>query len=151
MTKPALIAVVGPTGTGKSDLAIKIAHALAASGRTAEIVNSDAMQLYRGMDIGTAKLSVAARAGVVHHLIDVYPVTKESTAADYQLLARTLLGKRLVFYRSTPGQVVALSVDMRAPPGSCTVACHWQMVDADNQPCFGPDCYLYAVVTVVGV
>ena len=81
MTKPALIAVVGPTGTGKSDLAIKIAHALAASGRTAEIVNSDAMQLYRGMDIGTAKLSVAARAGVVHHLIDVYPVTKESTAA----------------------------------------------------------------------
>ncbi|WP_416548338.1 hypothetical protein ACHEXK_05400 [Limnohabitans sp. DCL3] len=50
-----------------------------------------------------------------------------------------------------PGQVVALSVDMRAPPGSCTVACHWQMVDADNQPCFGPDCYLSAVVTVVGV
>lgn len=61
------------------------------------------------------------------------------------------LGNSVDVPLTRPGQVVELSVDMRAPPGSCTVASHWQMVDADNQPCFGPECYLYTVVTVVGV
>mgnify|MGYP002654401493 CR=1 FL=1 len=83
-----LIAVVGATGTGKSELAIGIAEYIQQLGQSAEIVNADAMQLYKGMDIGTAKLSVAERRGVPHHLIDVLDITQESTAAEYQKIAR---------------------------------------------------------------
>ncbi|MCS5733159.1 tRNA (adenosine(37)-N6)-dimethylallyltransferase MiaA [Herbiconiux daphne] len=82
--RPEVIAVVGATGTGKSDLSLDLADALAASGRSAEIVNADAMQLYRGMDIGTAKLHVAERRGVPHHLLDVLEVTDEASVAAYQ-------------------------------------------------------------------
>jgi tRNA dimethylallyltransferase len=83
-----LLAIVGPTGTGKSELAIRVAEALQDNGQMAEIVNADAMQLYRGMDIGTAKLPIAERRGTLHHLIDVLDVTEESTAAEYQKIAR---------------------------------------------------------------
>ncbi len=83
-----LIAVVGATGTGKSELALEIAEYINSLGQRAEIVNADAMQLYRGMDIGTAKLPVAQRRGITHHLIDVLEITQESTAAEYQRLAR---------------------------------------------------------------
>lgn len=87
----ALLAVVGPTGTGKSDLGIALAQHLTATGRPAEIINIDAMQFYRGMDIGTAKLSVAERQGIPHHLFDYLDITEESTAAQYQELARPLI------------------------------------------------------------
>jgi tRNA dimethylallyltransferase len=83
-----LIAIVGSTGTGKSELAIRIAEAMRQEGQEAEIVNADAMQLYKGMDIGTAKLPLAERRGIVHHLVDVLDVTQESTAAEYQRIAR---------------------------------------------------------------
>ena len=83
-----LIAIVGSTGTGKSELAIRIAETIRDQGSSAEIVNADAMQLYRGMDIGTAKLPTEERRGIEHHLIDVLDVTQESTAAEYQKLAR---------------------------------------------------------------
>jgi tRNA dimethylallyltransferase len=83
-----LIAIVGSTGTGKSELAIRIAETIRDQGLSAEIVNADAMQLYRGMDIGTAKLPTKERRGIEHHLIDVLDVTQESTAAEYQKLAR---------------------------------------------------------------
>jgi tRNA dimethylallyltransferase len=83
-----LIAIVGSTGTGKSDLAVSLAEKLSKQGLRAEIINADAMQLYRGMDIGTAKLSVNERRGVMHHLIDVLEITEESTAAEYQKIAR---------------------------------------------------------------
>jgi tRNA dimethylallyltransferase len=83
-----LIAIVGSTGTGKSELAIRIAESIRDEGSSAEIVNADAMQLYRGMDIGTAKLPTKERRGIEHHLIDVLDVTQESTAAEYQKLAR---------------------------------------------------------------
>ena len=83
-----LIAVVGATGTGKSELAIGLAEKIAAVGFRAEIVNADAMQLYRGMDIGTAKLQLTERRGIDHHMIDVLEITQESTAAEYQKLAR---------------------------------------------------------------
>ena len=83
-----LIAIVGSTGTGKSELAIRIAEALRAEDSEAEIVNADAMQLYRGMNIGTAKLPLAERRGIEHHLVDVLDVIEESTAAEYQKLAR---------------------------------------------------------------
>jgi tRNA dimethylallyltransferase len=83
-----LIAVVGATGTGKSELAIGIAERINHIGLRAEIVNADAMQLYKGMDIGTAKLPISERRGIAHHLVDVLEITQESTAAEYQKLAR---------------------------------------------------------------
>ena len=81
-----VVAVVGPTATGKSDLAVAVAQELGG-----EVVNADSMQLYAGMDIGTAKLTVAERQGVPHHLLDVWPVTRRATAADYQRLCRAVL------------------------------------------------------------
>lgn len=86
-----LIAIVGATGTGKSDFALDLAEAFGRVGRAAEVVNADAMQLYRGMDIGTAKLSVAERRGVPHHLLDVLDVTEEASAAAYQRDARAVI------------------------------------------------------------
>jgi tRNA dimethylallyltransferase len=83
-----LIAVVGATGTGKSRFALDLAHAFEATGRTGEVVNADAMQLYRGMDIGTAKLPPDEREGVPHHLLDVLDVTDEASVAAYQAEAR---------------------------------------------------------------
>ena len=81
-----VIAVVGATATGKSRLAIKLARAL-----RGEIVNADSMQLYQGMDIGTAKEPEAGWQGVPHHLLDVWPVTQTANVAEYQKLARTAL------------------------------------------------------------
>ncbi|MDA4109801.1 tRNA (adenosine(37)-N6)-dimethylallyltransferase MiaA [Mycolicibacterium holsaticum] len=84
MTRP--IAVIGPTGTGKSELALALAERL--SGEIGvEIVNADAMQLYRGMDIGTAKLSVLQRRGIAHHQLDVLDVTETASVARYQQAA----------------------------------------------------------------
>lgn len=80
---PLVIAVVGPTASGKSDLALRVAE-----GVGGEVVSADAMQLYRGMDIGTAKLPVAERRGVPHHQIDVLDVTDDATIARYQREAR---------------------------------------------------------------
>lgn len=88
---PPVVAVVGATGTGKSDLALDIVEGLARHGAPAEIVNADAMQLYRGMDIGTAKLPLTRRRGVVHHLLDIWEVTLEASVADYQSLARAAI------------------------------------------------------------
>ncbi|WP_285117496.1 tRNA (adenosine(37)-N6)-dimethylallyltransferase MiaA [Leifsonia sp. fls2-241-R2A-40a] len=85
---PPLVAIVGPTGTGKTDLSLALAGALSARGRSAEVVNADAMQLYRGMDIGTAKLPSSEWRGIPHHLFDVLDVTDEATVARYQLDAR---------------------------------------------------------------
>ena len=76
------LAIIGPTGTGKSQLALDVAERL-----SGEIVNADAMQLYRGMDIGTAKLSVEARRGIPHHQLDVLDVTETATVARYQQAA----------------------------------------------------------------
>jgi tRNA dimethylallyltransferase len=81
-----VIAVVGATATGKSGLAIELARAL-----DGEVVNADSMQLYRGMDIGTAKEPEAAWHGVPHHLLDIWPVTQAANVADYQKLARAAI------------------------------------------------------------
>jgi tRNA dimethylallyltransferase len=86
-----LIAVVGPTGTGKSDLSLALAERVIAAGGKAEIINSDSMQFYRGMDIGTAKLDIAERRGIAHHMIDTLEITDESTAADFQRQARPII------------------------------------------------------------
>jgi tRNA dimethylallyltransferase len=82
------VAIVGPTGTGKSQLALALGeHLVERLGIGAEIVNADAMQFYRGMDIGTAKLPVAARRGIPHHELDVLDVTETATVAGYQRAA----------------------------------------------------------------
>jgi tRNA dimethylallyltransferase len=78
-----IVAVVGATATGKSGLAIELAARLGG-----EVINADAMQLYRGMDIGTAKLTVAERRGIRHHLLDELDVTQEASLAAYQRRAR---------------------------------------------------------------
>jgi len=82
MLRP-VIAVVGPTAAGKSELSLTLARTL-----DGEVVNADSMQLYQGMDIGTAKLTVAERAGIPHHLLDVWPVTQAASVSEYQRLAR---------------------------------------------------------------
>ncbi|QEO09867.1 tRNA (adenosine(37)-N6)-dimethylallyltransferase MiaA [Protaetiibacter larvae] len=87
----ALVAVVGATGTGKTELSLDLAERLAASGTPAEIVNADAMQLYRGMDIGTAKLAPADRRGIPHHLFDVLDPIEEASVARYQREARAVV------------------------------------------------------------
>ena len=81
-----VVAVVGPTTAGKSSLAIELALALGG-----EVVNADSMQLYRGMDIGTAKVTAQEMRGVPHHLLDVWPVTHPAAAAEYQELGRAAL------------------------------------------------------------
>jgi tRNA dimethylallyltransferase len=86
-----LIAIVGPTGAGKSDLALQIAEHIIQAGGKAEIINSDSMQFYRGMNIGTAKLSLDERNGIKHHLIDWLDIADESTAAEFQNEARPLI------------------------------------------------------------
>ena len=78
-----VIAVVGPTATGKSDLAIALAQRF-----DGEIVNADSMQLYRGMDIGTAKLAEDERGGIEHHVLDIWPVTRTASVAEYQFISR---------------------------------------------------------------
>ncbi|WP_327044682.1 tRNA (adenosine(37)-N6)-dimethylallyltransferase MiaA [Microbispora sp. NBC_01189] len=81
-----VIAVVGATAAGKSDLAVELALRLGG-----EVINTDSMQLYQGMDIGTAKLSLQERRGVPHHLLDIWPVTRTASVAEYQRLARPLV------------------------------------------------------------
>ena len=86
VTAPPVVAVVGPTASGKSTLAVEVALALAG-----EVVNADAFQLYRGMDVGTAKPPATERRGVPHHLFDVLDVTQEATVAEYQRTAAAVL------------------------------------------------------------
>ena len=83
---PPVVAVVGPTASGKSTLAVDVALALAG-----EVVNADAFQLYRGMDVGTAKPTAAQRRDVPHHLLDVLDVTQDATVAGYQRAAAAVL------------------------------------------------------------
>ncbi len=85
MLRP-VITVVGPTAGGKSELSLALAHAL-----DGEVVNADSMQLYQGMDIGTAKLTMSERAGVPHHLLDIWPVTQAASVSEYQVLARNAI------------------------------------------------------------
>jgi tRNA dimethylallyltransferase len=85
-TDPPVVAVVGPTAAGKSELAVELALHLGG-----EVVNGDSMQIYRGMDIGTAKLPVAERKGVPHHLLDVLDVTEPATVAQFQGWARAAI------------------------------------------------------------
>ncbi len=83
-----VIVICGATATGKSDIALDVAEHIGA-----EIINADSMQLYRGMDIGTAKLKVAERRNIAHHMLDVLDVTEDSTVAWYQERARSAIAE----------------------------------------------------------
>jgi tRNA dimethylallyltransferase len=83
---PPIIAIVGPTAAGKSDLSLDLAERLGG-----EVVNTDSMQIYRGMDIGTAKLPPAERRGITHHLLDLLEVTEPATVAEFQRWAREVI------------------------------------------------------------
>jgi tRNA dimethylallyltransferase len=83
-----VVVICGATATGKSDIAIEVAQSIGA-----EIINADSMQLYKGMDIGTAKLSIEERGGIPHHLLDILSVREDSTVAWYQDLARKTISE----------------------------------------------------------
>ncbi|WP_405841969.1 tRNA (adenosine(37)-N6)-dimethylallyltransferase MiaA [Streptomyces platensis] len=87
---PRVIAVVGPTAAGKSDLGVALAQHVGG-----EVINADSMQLYRGMDIGTAKLTPEEQQGVPHRLLDIWDVTRAANVAEYQRLARAEIDRLL--------------------------------------------------------
>ncbi len=111
-----VIVICGATATGKSDIAIDVAQELGA-----EIINADSMQLYRGMDIGTAKLPEAERGGIPHHLLDVLDVNQDSTVAWYQEQARAVIteihgrGKDAVIVGGTGLYIKAILDDLNFP------------------------------------
>ncbi len=113
-----MIAVVGPTGSGKSDLAVNLALEL-----DGEVINADAMQFYRGMDIGTAKITPAERRGVRHHLLDILDVTQEASVSDFQQQARAVIGdihargKRAILAGGS-GLYVRAALDVLEFPGT---------------------------------
>ncbi|GAA1454491.1 tRNA (adenosine(37)-N6)-dimethylallyltransferase MiaA [Nesterenkonia lacusekhoensis] len=87
-----LVVVAGATASGKSALGVALAQRLAEQGRPGEIINADSMQLYRGMDIGTAKITAEETQGVPHHLLDVLDITEEASVAAFQQQAREEIG-----------------------------------------------------------
>jgi tRNA dimethylallyltransferase len=103
-----VVAVVGPTAAGKSDLGIELAQRL-----HGEIVNADSMQLYRGMDVGTAKLLGSWQRGVPHHLLDIWEVTETASVAVYQQAAREVMEALLALAR-TPVLVGGSGLYVRA-------------------------------------
>ncbi|EMY35146.1 tRNA delta(2)-isopentenylpyrophosphate transferase [Arthrobacter crystallopoietes BAB-32] len=115
---PAVIAVVGPTGSGKSDLAVALAQRL-----DAEVVNADAMQFYRGMDIGTAKMTFEERQGIPHHLLDILDVREEASVSAFQLQARQVIadihsrGKRAILAGGS-GLYIRAALDVIEFPGT---------------------------------
>jgi tRNA dimethylallyltransferase len=111
-----VIVICGATATGKSDIAIEVAQEIGA-----EIINADSMQLYRGMDIGTAKLPESERGGIPHHLLDVLDVNQDSTVAWYQEQARATItdiharGKDAVIVGGTGLYIKAILDDLNFP------------------------------------
>lgn len=116
--QPPVIAVVGPTGSGKSDLAVSLALEL-----DGEVINADAMQFYRGMDIGTAKITAEERRGVRHHLLDTLDVTQEASVSDFQREARAAVanihgrGRRAILVGGS-GLYVRAALDVLEFPGT---------------------------------
>ncbi|MFG1794669.1 tRNA (adenosine(37)-N6)-dimethylallyltransferase MiaA [Nocardia sp. NPDC049149] len=134
MTDPITpIAVVGPTATGKSNLGLDLAERLGG-----EIVNIDAMQLYRGMDVGTAKLTVAERRGIPHHQLDVLDVTETATVAVYQAAASADVeaimarGRVPVIVGGSMMYVQALLDEWAFPATDPAVRARWEAVLADG-------------------
>jgi len=111
-----LIVICGATATGKSDLAVTLAHEI-----DAEIINADSMQLYKGMDIGTAKITIEERKGVTHHLMDLLDVTQDANVAWYQENARAAIseihgrGKNVIIVGGTGLYIKAILDELNFP------------------------------------
>jgi len=111
-----IIVIAGATATGKSDLAVALASEIGG-----EIINADSMQLYRGMDIGTAKLTMQERGGIPHHMIDILDVSEDATVASYQTGARSVAdrllieGKSVVLVGGTGLYIKAFLDDLQFP------------------------------------
>lgn len=111
-----LVVIAGATATGKSSLSVELAHAI-----DAEIINADSMQVYRGMDIGTAKISIEERQGIPHHMLDVLDVNQDSTVAWYQVSAREAIdeihsrGKNVVMVGGTGLYIKAVIDELNFP------------------------------------
>ncbi|GAB3281091.1 tRNA (adenosine(37)-N6)-dimethylallyltransferase MiaA [Parasphingorhabdus pacifica] len=122
-----LVAVVGPTATGKSELGVELATRF-----DGEVINADAMQLYQGMDIGTAKLAPIERRGIPHHLLDVLDVTETASVAAYQRQARAVVedvlarSKTPVLVGGSGLYVQAVVDDLRFPGTDPTVRARWE-------------------------
>ena len=110
------IVICGATATGKSDLAVALAQEIGA-----EIINADSMQIYKGMDIGTAKLAPAERGGIEHHMLDILAVSQDSTVAWYQELARQSVtqihgrGKNAIIVGGTGLYIKSILDDLNFP------------------------------------
>ena len=111
-----LIVICGATATGKSDLAVSLAHEI-----DAEIINADSMQLYKGMDIGTAKITMEERKGIAHHLMDLLDVTQDANVAWYQENARAAIseinarGKNVIIVGGTGLYIKAILDELNFP------------------------------------
>ncbi len=116
------IVICGATATGKSDLAVSLAQEIGG-----EIINADSMQIYKGMDIGTAKLTESERAGIAHHLLDVLQVTEDATVAWYQGLARAAVteihnrGKHAIIVGGTGLYIKSILDDLNFPDTDAAV------------------------------
>lgn len=136
---PELIVVVGPTASGKTALALDLAERLGGPERV-EIVNADSMQVYRGMDIGTAKLPPAERRGITHHLFDVWPVGHTVTVAEYQQRARETIagirdrGRRPILVGGSGLYITATIDDLRFPGTDPQVRARLERELADAGP-----------------
>lgn len=128
-----VVAIIGPTASGKSDLGLQVAAELGG-----QIVNADASQLYRGMDVGTAKLSADQRRGIVHHQIDVLDIADEARVAAYQRWARSDLksiravGFRPVVVGGSGLYVRALLDELDIPPTDPVVRARWEEALAER-------------------
>jgi tRNA dimethylallyltransferase len=117
MTQPVFV-ILGATAVGKTDLSLDLAELI-----DAEIINADSMQLYRGMDIGTAKLPENERRGIPHHMLDVLDVTQMANVNDYQIEGRKIVddiharGKRVVVVGGSGLFIQSLLEDLQFPPG----------------------------------
>ncbi len=127
MSLPPVIGVVGPTASGKSELGLRLAEELGG-----EVVGADAMQLYRGMDIGTAKLTTHERRGIPHHQLDVLEVTEEASVAAYQRAARADIagirarGRHPVLVGGSGLYVRAALDRLEIPPTDAQVRDRWE-------------------------
>lgn len=114
--------ILGPTAVGKTELSLDLAELM-----DAEIINADSMQLYRGMDIGTAKVALAQRRGITHHMLDILDVTQMANVSDYQTKGRKVIadiharGKRVVVVGGSGLFIQALLEDLQFPPGDPVV------------------------------
>ncbi|NUS73600.1 MAG: tRNA (adenosine(37)-N6)-dimethylallyltransferase MiaA [Corynebacteriales bacterium] len=135
MRNSSVLVVVGPTATGKSDLAIALAQHY-----DGEVINADAMQLYRGMDIGTAKLPQAAWGGIPHHVFDLWGVREPASVAEYQEKSRAVIdsllahGKKAVVVGGSGLYVRAALDHLEFPKTDPEVRMRWEAALAERGP-----------------